>query len=134
MVFEAIRFALAVAEYIREPRLTLSLLEAQSAKIGVLGDVKTPGVLVMTRGEAGAVALDGDVFHAAPSFDVKVVDATGAGDVFRAGFIFGLLQKWAVPTILRFANAAAALSCTRLGAIPSVPALADVDALVVRGH
>src|SRR6185295_16253485 len=42
-------FALAVAEYIREPRLTLSLLEAQSAKIGVLGDVKTPGVQVMTR-------------------------------------------------------------------------------------
>jgi polysaccharide export outer membrane protein len=42
-------FALAVAEYIREPRLTLSLLEAQSAKIGVLGDVKSPGVQVMTR-------------------------------------------------------------------------------------
>ncbi|HKP85845.1 MAG TPA: polysaccharide biosynthesis/export family protein [Blastocatellia bacterium] len=42
-------FSTAVAEYIREPRLTLSLLEAQSAKIGVLGDVKSPGVQVMTR-------------------------------------------------------------------------------------
>lgn len=42
-------FSVAVAEYIREPRVTLSLLEAQSAKIGVLGDVKTPGVQVMTR-------------------------------------------------------------------------------------
>lgn len=42
-------FSIAVAEYIREPRVTLSLLEAQSAKIGVLGDVKTPGVQVMTR-------------------------------------------------------------------------------------
>jgi polysaccharide export outer membrane protein len=39
----------SVAEFIREPRLTLALLEAQSAKVGVLGDVKTPGVMVMTR-------------------------------------------------------------------------------------
>lgn len=38
-----------VAEFIREPRLTLALLEAQSAKVGVLGDVKTPGLMVMTR-------------------------------------------------------------------------------------
>jgi polysaccharide biosynthesis/export protein len=39
----------AVAEFIREPRVTLVLLEAQSAKFGVLGDVKNPGLLVMTR-------------------------------------------------------------------------------------
>jgi sulfofructose kinase len=85
------------------------------------------GVLVMTRGEQGSVALDGDRFHVAPAFAVKVVDATGAGDVFRAGFIYGVIQAWPVPDILRFANAAAALSCTRLGAIPSVPALGEVQ-------
>lgn len=39
----------SVAEFIKEPRLTLALLEAQSSKVGVLGDVKTPGLLVMTR-------------------------------------------------------------------------------------
>ncbi|HLF84719.1 MAG TPA: polysaccharide biosynthesis/export family protein [Blastocatellia bacterium] len=39
----------SVAEFIREPRVTLALLEAQSAKVGVLGDVKTPGLMVMTR-------------------------------------------------------------------------------------
>jgi polysaccharide export outer membrane protein len=42
-------FSTAVAEFIREPRVTLSLLEAQSAKIGILGDVKAPGLMVMTR-------------------------------------------------------------------------------------
>jgi sugar/nucleoside kinase (ribokinase family) len=89
------------------------------------------GLLVMTRGEHGAVALDGDAFHVAPAFNVKVVDGTGAGDVFRAGFIYGLLQKWPVPDMLRFANAAAASSCTRLGAIPSVPALGDAQALLL---
>ena len=81
------------------------------------------GLLVMTRGDQGAVALGGDTFHVAPAFEVEAVDATGAGDVFRAGFIYGLLQKWPVPDMLRFANAAAALSCTKLGAIPSVPTL-----------
>jgi polysaccharide biosynthesis/export protein len=39
----------AVAEFIRDPRVTLVLLEAQSAKIGVIGDVKNPGLMVMTR-------------------------------------------------------------------------------------
>ena len=87
------------------------------------------GVLVMTMAERGSVALDGDTFHVAPAFNVRVVDGTGAGDVFRAGFIYGLTQKWPVPELLRFANAAAALSCTKLGAIPSVPSLDDVIAL-----
>jgi sugar/nucleoside kinase (ribokinase family) len=88
------------------------------------------GLLVMTRGDQGAVALEGETFHVAPAFEVEAIDATGAGDVFRAGFIYGLLQKWPVPDMLRFANAAAALSCTRLGAIPSVPRLAEVQALL----
>jgi sugar/nucleoside kinase (ribokinase family) len=88
------------------------------------------GLLVMTRGDQGAVALGGDTFHVAPAFEIEAVDATGAGDVFRAGFIYGLLQKWAVPDMLRFANAAAALSCTKLGAIPSVPTLPEVQALL----
>jgi sugar/nucleoside kinase (ribokinase family) len=88
------------------------------------------GLLVMTRAEQGSVALDGDTFYVMPAFKVKVVDGTGAGDVFRAGFIYGLLQKKSVPELLRFANAAAGLSCTKLGAMPSVPALDDVEKLL----
>ena len=42
-------FTSSVSEFIKEPRVTVSLLEANSAKIGVLGDVHTPGVLVMAR-------------------------------------------------------------------------------------
>ena len=41
--------SVAVAEYIKDPKLTLALLEAHSSKIGVLGDVRTPGMMVMTR-------------------------------------------------------------------------------------
>jgi sulfofructose kinase len=89
-----------------------------------------PGTLCITLGERGAAALDGDDFYVAPAFNVKVVDNTGAGDVFRAGFIYGLLQRWLVPDILRFANAAAAVSCTRLGAIPSVPSVEEAQKLI----
>jgi protein involved in polysaccharide export with SLBB domain len=42
-------FAASLSEFIKDPRVTISLLEANSAKIGVLGDVHTPGVLVMAR-------------------------------------------------------------------------------------
>jgi sugar/nucleoside kinase (ribokinase family) len=90
------------------------------------------GVLCMTMGELGAAALEGDTFHVSPAFHVKATDTTGAGDVFRAGFMYGVLQKWTVPEILRFANATAAVSCTRLGAIPSVPTLAEVRSLLAQ--
>ena len=42
-------FTSSVSEFIKDPRVTVALLEANSAKIGVLGDVHTPGVLVMAR-------------------------------------------------------------------------------------
>ena len=42
-------FSSSISEYIKEPRVTLTLLEANSAKIGVLGDVRSPGVVIMSR-------------------------------------------------------------------------------------
>ncbi len=92
----------------------------------------TPNLMCVTLGDAGAAALDGDRFHHSPAFEVDAVDTTGAGDVFRGAFTYGLLQGWDVPARLRFANAAAALSCTRLGAIPSVPMLTEVEELLRR--
>jgi sugar/nucleoside kinase (ribokinase family) len=90
--------------------------------------------LVVTRGNQGALALDDSGFHEAPGLRVTAVDTTGAGDVFRAGFIYGLLNEWPLGERLRFANAAAAVSCTRLGAMASVPTLAEVEELMARGE
>jgi sulfofructose kinase len=90
---------------------------------------KHPGLLVVTLGRDGAVALDGDRFLRSPGFAVKAVDTTGSGDVFRGGFIYGLLGGWPLERTLRFANAAAALSCTRLGAMAGIPALDEALAL-----
>jgi sugar/nucleoside kinase (ribokinase family) len=84
------------------------------------------GLLVVTLGERGSAALDGDRFHHAPAPRVNAIDTTGAGDVFRAATIYGLLQHWPTEELLRFANAAAAKSCMHRGAIAAVPALADI--------
>jgi sulfofructose kinase len=88
------------------------------------------GLLVVTLGERGAAALDEDTFVRAPAVPMDSVDTTGAGDVFRAGFIYGALQPWPVERTLRFANAAAALSCTREGAMAGVPTLEQIQATV----
>jgi sulfofructose kinase len=84
------------------------------------------GMLCVTLGTRGSMLLDGDELYHAPAFRVHAVDSTGAGDVFRGALIASLLRGDAPETMLRFANAAAALSCTREGAIAGVPSLADV--------
>jgi sugar/nucleoside kinase (ribokinase family) len=87
-------------------------------------------MLCVTLGDRGAMAIDADGVHYAPAFQVDAVDTTGAGDVFRAGFIYALLRGWSSDNILRFANAAAGVSCTRLGALGGIPSLEEVEALV----
>jgi sugar/nucleoside kinase (ribokinase family) len=79
------------------------------------------GLLCVTLGPRGAMLLVGDTLYAEPAPRIDAVDTTGAGDVFRGGFVYAWLQGAAPAAILRFANAAAAKSCTRPGAITGVP-------------
>ena len=87
--------------------------------------------LVVTLGAEGSVVAVGVEQRRVPAFSVRAVDTTGAGDVFRAAVIYGLLERWTTEELLRFANNAAALSCTRRGAMAAVPRLADVRGAVV---
>ncbi|GAB4115759.1 MAG: sugar kinase [Acidobacteriota bacterium] len=85
-----------------------------------------PGLVGMTRGELGAALVwDGTIVEF-PAFCVEVVDSTGAGDMFHGGFLYALLQGWSLGRCVRFANAAGALACTRLGARAGIPALEEV--------
>jgi sulfofructose kinase len=88
-----------------------------------------PWFVGVTLGAGGALALVRGRFHYVPSFRVSVVDTTGAGDIFHAGCIYGLLQNWEAATTLRFAAAAAALKCERLGGRPGIPTLERALAL-----
>ena len=88
------------------------------------------GMLCVTLGARGAMLLAGDRLYETPAFPTTVIDTTGAGDVFRGGFITALLRGDTPDDILRFANAAAAISCSRAGAIASVPSLQETASLV----
>jgi sulfofructose kinase len=87
----------------------------------------TSGFLCVSLGHEGAVALINGEFLHVEGFKVDVVDTTGAGDIFHAGFIYGLLQNWEVVKILKFANAAAALKCRDLGGRKGIPTLEEVQ-------
>ena len=93
-----------------------------------------PGLFCVTLGTEGAMALDGDTLLRAPAFSVDVVDTTGAGDVFRGGLIYALLRSVATGDALLFANAAAAVSCTRLGAMAGAPSLEEVNRVLATGR
>ena len=88
-----------------------------------------PWFVGVTLGPGGALACVRGEFHYVPAFHVPVVDSTGAGDIFHAGSIYGLLQGWSVPDTLRFAAAAAALKCEKLGGRPGIPTLERAKAL-----
>lgn len=90
------------------------------------------GMLCVTLGRRGAMLLAGSRLHHVPAYAVRAIDTTGAGDVFRGALIHALLRGDDPEAMLRFANAAAAISCTREGAIGGVPTLREVEALATK--
>ena len=83
-------------------------------------------ITAATLGADGVLAWDGQKLHARAAYRVPVIDTTGAGDIFHAGFIYGLLQNWSLDRQLDFACAAAALNCTCTGARGGI---GDVNAI-----
>jgi sugar/nucleoside kinase (ribokinase family) len=89
--------------------------------------------VAMTRGRAGALALCEGRYVESPAFEVAARDTTGAGDAFRAGFIYGLLEHQSVEETLRLANAVAALNCTEIGARGGLPTRDALERFLGRG-
>jgi sugar/nucleoside kinase (ribokinase family) len=90
---------------------------------------------ILTDGANGFVAGSRDVGiqHYIPfQVDRPAVDSTGAGDLFRAGMLFGLDLGWPIEYCLRFASAAGCLACQTLGATSHVPSLQEIEAVIYR--
>jgi sugar/nucleoside kinase (ribokinase family) len=79
------------------------------------------------------IAWDGSQFHYAAAFRVEPVDTTGAGDIFHAGFIYGLLQDWPLARQMDFACAAAALNCKVIGARGGIESVEAIENLIRTG-
>jgi sulfofructose kinase len=86
-----------------------------------------------TLGEEGVLAWDGKTFHYAAAYRIEVVDTIGAGDIFHAGFIYGLLQGWPLQRQLDFACAAAALNCAGMGARGGIQPVRHIEELMATG-
>lgn len=92
--------------------------------------------VVVTIGEDGCIcgslqSRGEQIFHS-HGFPVKVVDTTGAGDVFHGAFIFGLLKSWDLKKTAQFANACAAMKCRKLGGRAGIPNLAQAKNFIKR--
>ncbi len=82
---------------------------------------------VVTLGDRGAVAGGREGVIGSPAFQVVARDTTGAGDVFHAAFIWGLLERMSAARILEVANAAAAMNCRALGAQGDLPTREELE-------
>ncbi len=87
-------------------------------------------LVAMKLGALGATVQRGAERLHLPAFPVQVVDTTGAGDAFSAGFLHGWRRGWPLKATLRFANATGALAVTRIGASEGPPTEAAVHAFL----
>ena len=83
-----------------------------------------------TLGPDGVLAWDGTRMLHCSAYRVPVVDTTGAGDIFHAGFIYGLLQDWPLERILDFSCGAAAMNCMATGARGGIKTVEAVENLM----
>jgi len=94
-----------------------------SARLLALG-VQT---VILTLGARGAYVATRAVRQLVPGFKVKATDCTAAGDVFNGALAVAISEGRPSLEAVRFANAAAAISVTRLGAQPSAPRRGEIE-------
>lgn len=85
-------------------------------------------IVAAKLGSYGGVARRGSTIAHAPALPVAVVDTTGAGDTFDAGFIYGFLHGWELAATLRLACACGSLSTRAAGGTAAQPTLAEAQA------
>lgn len=86
--------------------------------------------VVLKLGERGSYIYGEDVDTFVPPFKVDTVDPTAAGDAFTGTLAKAYAETGDIVAAARYGGAAGALTCTKLGAQPSVPFAAEIDALM----
>jgi len=112
------------------PVTSVAEAEAAARALRAMG----AGAVVITLGEKGALYHDGAQTVHVPAISAgPVVETTCAGDAFNGGFAVALAEGMDPIAALRFGAATAGISVTRPGTAPSMPARAEIDALLARG-
>ncbi len=107
----------------------LAITQADSIEVGLDHLAEIPTVAVKL-GARGAVARRGSQLVYADAFPVRVVDTTGAGDSFDAGFVYAYLTGQDLPQARRFACACGALSTRAAGGTASQATVAEALAVL----
>jgi len=83
-------------------------------------------VVAVKLGNRGCYVTDGKRGHNVEAFKVNVIDTTGAGDAFCAGFLYGLIKHRSLEECGRIGNFVASRCTTRIGARIGLPTLKDL--------
>ncbi len=86
--------------------------------------------LVVTLGSKGACILQQEQMNFISPFSIVPVDTTASGDAFNGALAVALARGESMPQAVRFANAAGAITATRLGAQPSLPTRKELDLFI----
>jgi len=116
--------------FLNENELALLTGEQNSGKAIAILSRFCSGIIVVKRGEKGCLIVDQEQQMEVNGFSVNVVDTTGAGDAFDAGFLYALHSHHPLQEAARFANAVGALTTRALGAQSSQPTLQEVEKLL----
>lgn len=90
--------------------------------------------VVITMGDKGVLFLNNKERYFVDSLKVNAVDTTAAGDEFIGAFAYGLGRGFNYEQCVKFANAAAAISVTKMGAQPSLPLIDEVKKFIVENN
>lgn len=98
-----------------------ALYQTQNFDCAVKAIARDCPIAILTRSEKGCIVVKGDDVHASPAHPVdKVVDVTGAGDLFAAGFLHGFTHGMSLPDAARLGSLAAAEVISHIGARPEI--------------
>jgi sugar/nucleoside kinase (ribokinase family) len=92
------------------------------------------GTAVVTLGGAGAVACTSEQGLRVSAYPVAVIDPSGGGDAFDAGWIVGLLEGWSLRRTIEFASAIGASACTRSGCTAGVFTRDEAEAFLAQNQ
>ncbi len=107
--------------------LEIKLLTGQSYEQGAKTFLELGAEIVGVKlGKQGCYVTDGKENHTIKTYNVEVVDTTGAGDAFNAGFIYGLLKGKDLFECGRIGNFVASRCISQIGARTGLPRLADL--------
>jgi ribokinase len=89
-------------------------------------------VVIITIGSKGALLATKDETTIISGYSVEAKDTTAAGDVFNGALAIAIAENKSLNEAIQFANAAAALSVTRMGAQPSAPKREEIEAMILQ--